>query len=351
MLTKEQISEIRERLEESQNPLFLFDNDTDGLCSFLLLRRHINRGKGFPVKSFPELNSTYSRKLDELNPDVLFILDKALVSPEFLEMVKQKNVPVVWIDHHDVPVPSLANTDGIDYYNPLRNEKHPSSEPTTYWAWQVTKNKNDMWLAMVGCLADAYLPDFSEELSYQYPDYWRMVENASEGRYKTQIGKIGMIFSFGLKDRTSNVISSIKFLSNVKSPADVFQESQHNTVLSRYSFISRKYQQLIAKALSTPVEDDILYFQYGGDMSMSADISDELFHHFPNKTILVVYIMGAKANISIRSKRDILRPATEAIKEIAGATGGGHRNAVGSSMPAEDVLRFKKLFTENLNNK
>ena len=66
---------------------------------------------------------------------------------------------------------------------------------------------------------------------------------------------------------------------------------------------------------------------------------------------MVVYIMGAKANISIRSRSAILKPATDAIKEIEGATGGGHKNAVGSSMPAEDVLRFKKLFTENLKKK
>ncbi len=350
MLTDEQISSIRRRLEESQNPLFLFDNDTDGLCAFLLLRRFIDRGKGFPVKTFPELNTSYIRRLDELAPDCLFILDKPLVSREFLEAARQRNTPVIWIDHHDIPSPDLSGLENVEYYNPLRASKpgQASSEPTTYWAWLVTNRKEDMWLAMVGCLADAYLPDFSEELSYQYPEFWKIVKDASEGRYKTQIGKMGMIFSFGLKDRTTNVISSIKFLCSVKSPADVFQESKHNTILFRYSFISKKYKELIAKAKSAPIEDDILYFQYGGDMSMSADISDELFHHFPGKTIIVCYIKGAKANISIRSKRDILKPATEAIKEIEGATGGGHKNAVGSSMPAEDVLRFKKLFAERL---
>ncbi len=201
MLTSEQISNIRKRLEESQNPLFLFDNDTDGLCSFLLLRRFIDRGKGFPVKSFPELNHTYAHKLDELNPDCLFILDKALVSPDFLDIVRQKNIPVVWIDHHDVAIQDPSSMEGVEYYNPLRtsNPKHASSEPTTYWAWLVTKRKEDMWLAMVGCLADAYLPDFSEELYFQYPDYWRQVDSATDGRYKTQIGKIGMIFSLVLR--------------------------------------------------------------------------------------------------------------------------------------------------------
>ena len=36
MLTKKQKTEIKEHLEKSQNPLFFFDNDNDGLMSFLL---------------------------------------------------------------------------------------------------------------------------------------------------------------------------------------------------------------------------------------------------------------------------------------------------------------------------
>ena len=47
MLTTKQISEIKEHLNNAQNPLFFFDNDPDGLCSFILLQRYIKRGKGF----------------------------------------------------------------------------------------------------------------------------------------------------------------------------------------------------------------------------------------------------------------------------------------------------------------
>jgi single-stranded DNA-specific DHH superfamily exonuclease len=350
MLTPNQIASIRTRLEESQNPLFLFDNDADGLCSFLLLRRFIDRGIGFPVKTFPELNATYAIKLEEINPDVLFILDKALVSMDFLKMVHQKNIPVVWIDHHNVPIPELSEFPNIEYYNPLRTD-NPSSEPTTYWAWLVTHNKSDLWIAMVGCLADAYIPNFSMDLVAQYPELWREVSDFFEGRYETQIGRIWRIFSFGLKDRTSSLVNSIKFLCSVKSPHEILTESMDNTLLLRYSFLNRKYQELIAKAKSSPVDGDIVYFQYGGDLSISADLSDELFYYFRDKVVVVAFISGSKANISIRSKRDILSAATSALNDIEGATGGGHRQAVGASMPAEDVLRFKDKFKENLQNK
>ena len=59
MLNLSQLKEIKEHLEKAQNPLFFFDNDNDGLCSFLLLRRFIDRGRGIAIKSFPDLNVSY----------------------------------------------------------------------------------------------------------------------------------------------------------------------------------------------------------------------------------------------------------------------------------------------------
>ena len=40
MLTDAQIQEIRGFLEKAENPLFLFDDDPDGLTSYLLLKKH-----------------------------------------------------------------------------------------------------------------------------------------------------------------------------------------------------------------------------------------------------------------------------------------------------------------------
>ena len=69
MLTQEQIAEIREHLEKAQNPVFFFDNDIDGLMSFVILRRYLGRGKGVAIKSFPELDGSYIHKAEEFNSD------------------------------------------------------------------------------------------------------------------------------------------------------------------------------------------------------------------------------------------------------------------------------------------
>lgn len=343
MLSEQQISEIRNHLEKAQNPLFFFDNDADGLASFLLLRRFIGRGKGVAIKSFPELNEAYTRKINELNPDYVFVLDKPKISKAFIDEVKRIGLPLIWIDHHNTVGREDEILKDLFYYNPLL-AKNPSSEPTTYLCYQVTKRKEDLWIAMLGCIADGYLPPFSADFKAQYPDLWKDVETAFQGLYETELGKIIKMLSFALKDRTSKVVSMLKFLVEIKSPQDILQENNKSkSVHQRFNQVNSKYKKLIEKARKLD-KGKILFFQYGGELSLSSDISNELFYLFPARIIIVAYIQSAKANISIRGERNIREYTLQALKGIDNATGGGHENACGATMSIEDLEKFKENF-------
>ena len=338
MLTKKQIKEIREHLDKAQNPVFFFDNDPDGLCSFLLLQRFIQRGKGVAIKSFPEMNTEYSRKARELNADYIFILDKPVVSKAFFEEVKKFNVPVVWIDHHEVQV---EIPDFVFYYNPVVG-KRKSNEPVTYLCYKVSERKEDLWLAIAGCISDRFVPEFYSDFEKEYPELSVKSEDASDIFYKSQIGKIANLFSFALKDRISNVVKMSKFLMKVKSPNEVLEESSQNKEMHlRYKQIYRKYSKLLEKAKKNVSDDKILFFQYGGDMSISADLSNELFYLFPKKITVVVYLTGVKANISLRGNK-IRKKVLKVLDKIEGAAGGGHENAVGCRMRIEDIETFRE---------
>jgi len=341
MLSEEQINEIREHLEKAQNPLFFFDNDADGLCSFLLLARYIRRGKGVAIKSFPDLNESYARKLYELKPDYIFVLDKPIISEGFLEEAKKLNLPLVWIDHHDVELPP---TDNIFYYNPMLH-KNPTNEPITYWALKIAGKKEDLWLAVAGCIADNFMPNFAEDFAKQNPELWKSnVKTAFQALYETDIGKIVRILSFGLKDRTSNVVRMLKYLMQLKSPQDILMDEPKNHLLFRFKQVDKKYQRLIEKAKRF-VRDKLIYFQYGGDLSLSADIANELLYKFPGKIIVVAYIKGAKANISLRGK-NIKELTLKVIEGLQDATGGGHENATGAKINVEDLPKFREKIEE-----
>jgi len=342
MLTESQLQEIRQHLAEAKNPIFFFDNDPDGLCSFLLLRKYINRGKGVAIKSFPDLNESYARKINELNADYIFILDKPKVSKEFIKEAKLKGIPIVWIDHHDVEIEKETLKE-INYYNPKKS-KNPSSEPTTFLCYQVTKRKQDLWIAMMGCIADGFLPSFSNEFRLQYPELWKNVETAFEGVYGTDLGKIIKMISFSLKDRTTKVVNMSKTLLEVSSPLEILNENNKSkSIHQRYQQVNSRYEKLIEKAKKLN-KGKILFFQYGGDLSLSADLANELSYLFPAKIIIVAYIKGTKANLSIRGEKNIRKFTIDALKNLENATGGGHENACGATMNMEDLEKFKQNF-------
>jgi single-stranded DNA-specific DHH superfamily exonuclease len=337
MLSEKQIQEIREYLQKSQNPLFFFDNDNDGLCAFLLLRRYIGRGRGVAIKSFPDLDVSYYRKVTELQPDYVFILDKPSVSKEFISRIKKDNLPIIWIDHHKVEKPE---DNYINYYNPVFEDG--KYEPVSYIAYKVANKKQDLWLALIGCVSDCYLPDFYNEFQKEYPELSKKnPKGPFDVLYNSEIGYISRILDFSLKDTTTNVVKMLKYMMKVKGPMDVLEENMNTRqILKRYEEINSKYQVLMQKAREQAGKK-IIYFQYGGSLSLSANLANQLSYEFPEKINIVVYIKGDIANISLRGPGDIRKLTLEAIKGIEGATGGGHKGATGAKMNVSELPVFK----------
>lgn len=348
MLNKKEIEEIREHLEKSQNPIFFFDNDPDGLCSFLLLQRYLGMGKGVAIRGSPELSKDYFRKAIELNSDYIFILDKPLVSKEFFEEVDKVNIPVVWIDHHDVQkeIPSF-----VSYYNPKKEINYP----TAYLCYQVTKRKEDLWIAVIGCISEYYIPDYYKDFREKYPDLSiEKYSNPFDILFNSKIGRIERLFRFGLKDKTTNVLGMIRFLVKIKSPYDVLEESEKNYLMhKRFNHIDKTYKKLIKKGMEIGgTSEEILFFKYGGDLSISSDLSNELVYLFPNKLVVVAYIdeNKGKANISIRGEK-VKGKILKILEDFENSTGGGHENAVGVQIKKDDLEKFHNSLVNYFNRK
>jgi len=342
MLTEKQILEIREHLERAQNPVFFFDNDADGLCSFLLLRRYLGRGKGVAMKSAD--SSSYFRKVQELGADYIFILDKPVVSLEFFEKVRQVNLPVVWIDHHEGGVVP----DFVSYYNPLFNEGK-TNEPVTELCYRIAGRKEDLWIAVAGCVSDHFIPDYYAEFMGKYSDLGMESGNVKEIYYSSPIGKIGRLFNAGLKDRTTNVVKMLRFLIGAETPYEVLEESRFNREMyGRFNEINDRCEKLLERVEEKG--ERVLFLEYGGEMSISAELADRVRFGFPKKIVVVIYAQNSKVNISIRGE-NVREVVLELIKGFEGATGGGHEKAVGVRVRREDLDEFKKRFVEIVENR
>ncbi len=346
MLKDKQIKEIRDWLEKSQNPVFFFDNDVDGLCSFLLLKRKIDRGFGIVIKSYPGLEAIYNHKLDELNPDVIFVLDKPIISKEFMEHANKLGLPIIWIDHHQIDGYNQdeLKKNNIFYYNPIYSSD--KSEPVSCICYEVVKNKRDMWIAMTGCVADQYIPDFAEEFSKEYLDLIGDIKDSKKALFESELGKIIKILSFAMKDKTSKVIKMLNKLSYIKSPYEIVKGDEYEFIIDRYKEIEKKYRLLLDKAKKEDYENKILYFKYSGDLSISGDLANELAYIYPNKIVVVVFIKEDKANMSLRGKnvKDLLKSSMNGIN----GSGGGHKDACGGTINVKDLEKFKSNIYDRL---
>jgi single-stranded DNA-specific DHH superfamily exonuclease len=352
MFTEKQTEEIKEHLEKAQNPLFYYDNDADGLCAFLILRRALGKGKGVAIRSYPELNGSYAKKAQELNADYVFVLDKPVIAKDFVEEIDKLGLPLVWIDHHDMPKHDFeSDFENLCIYNVARNKgKDKSDEPVTYLAYEIAKRKEDLWLAVAGCISDHYLPKFVSEFEGHYKEFWaKNVKKPFDALYRTEIGRIAMALNFGLKDSTTHIVQMQNYLIGCNGPQDVFLEVNANrSFRMKFEEIKKKYDELVERARES-VQGKTIFFEYAGDLSISSLIANEVSYYNPGKYVVIAYKKEGVANLSIRGKkvREILNSV---LREFEGATGGGHEDAVGARIKIDDLARFKEVFEREVKN-
>src|SRR3989344_5919885 len=241
MLTPPQIKQLQQELQEAKNPLFLYDSDADGLAAFLLLYRIHREGKGVRVSTTSKINTSFLRKVEEISPDKIFVLDVPLMEQEFADKAK---LPIFWIDHHPP-----QEVKGINYFNP-RTRDPEAYVPTTRMAYQVAQNENDLWIAAAGCLGDWHMPDFIDEFIAKYPDLLPEKCDLAAALYRHPVGKLVKLFFFLQKGSGSEVRRSIQVLSKIKSPQEIFhQETAAGKFLfKRFEKIDARYEEVLSQA-------------------------------------------------------------------------------------------------------
>ncbi|MEM4244602.1 MAG: DHHA1 domain-containing protein [Candidatus Nanoarchaeia archaeon] len=338
MLSETQVKEIREIIENSENPLYFFDCDNDGLASYILLYKKYQKGKGVVVKGSATLDVAYLRKVEEHNPDLVVVLDKPLISQDFIDKV---HVPIIWLDHHP-----LSDVKGVKYYNP--RQKYPDLYlPTTYLAYQVADG--EMWVAALGIIGDYAIPDFIEEFRKKYPDLIGKEKEPGRIIYETEFGKLIRMYNFLLKGKTSDVNKSIAILTKIDEPYELLNKETPRAkyLWKRAEKVEKEYKELLNKAEKWVKKDEILLFTYPSKkISLSGDLSVELSYRHPDKIIVVGREKSGEIKLSFRSRtKRIDEPLKKALTGIEGY-GGGHEYTCGANIKKEDFTRFIKQFRE-----
>jgi len=357
------IKKFRKTLQEAARPLYFFDDDADGVSSFIQLYQITGEGKGVIVKAGSELKEEFARKVDEYQPDLVIVLDIPDLSQEFIDRVSQK---ILWLDHHPV-----LDRKGVEYYNP-RKENPEYNRPTSYWAYKIAKK--NIWMAMLGCVGDWFIPDFTNKFAKEYPELYTLknkekkekktseknkkesnktrvqkIKNPDDALFETDIGKLAMVVSFNLKGSVKDSMDSVKVLTRIESPNEILHQttSRGKYIYKKYSRFNKEYQSII-NGLEITDSKLLLYIYKETNNAYSSELSNEILHRYPDKFIIIGREKNDEFKMSLRSKSTKVLPVlTKALKKVTGK-GGGHDYACGAVVASSDFDEFIKEIKKQL---
>lgn len=344
MLTTKEILELRDALKTAKKPIIFFDDDTDGLSSFLLfyhyLKKYTDDIRGIIVKSSPILkDDVYIRRIQEYNPDKVFVLDKPMIHQDFIDKIK---IPIYWLDHHPI-----QNNSRVHYFNPLKHEDKkykPDNRPTTYWAYKVTEEpKHLMWIAMVGCIGDWFIPEFYKEFIKEYPDLWNKgikIKNPGTVLHEMKQGKLCRIIQFNMKGTSKEIQDSIRVMKKITTPYDILDKKtpEGKFIYKHYEKVNLIYEKIKSNIRIT--DDKIILFIYNDKYVLTGELSNEIQYYNPDKLIVIAREKTEDMICSLRSENlNVRKILEEALIGIEGY-GGGHEHACGCSVKKKDFDKF-----------
>ncbi|MBU0472464.1 MAG: hypothetical protein KKF89_04775 [Nanoarchaeota archaeon] len=338
-LTTKEIKNIKKALDESARPIFFFDDDPDGVCSFVQFYKYKGDGKGVILKTGHQLTEELIRKVDEYQPDLVVILDIANVHQEFLDKINQK---VIWIDHHPV-----VERKKVEYYNPRLHDEN-DNRAVSYWTYQIVKKS--LWTGMVGCVADWQITDLKDEFIKQYPDFMdKKIKKPDDALFETKTGLLARIISFSIKGSAREAMKIVKILTRIRDPREITDQTtpQGAFVYKRFQKFYDEYKKILENVKVT--KSKLLLFTYNdNNTAVTSELSNELLHKHPDKFIIIGRERNEEVKMSLRSATKKVHPILKKALEQVEGYGGGHDYACGACVKKKDFKKFIEIIKKEL---
>ncbi len=330
------------QLVESSRPLYLYDDDVDGVCSFLQLYKSFEKkGRGIICKSSPKVEEIYVSAIEKYAPDLIVVLDKPLVSDAIFSL----NIPIIWIDHH------LAQHNYSAQTTYINSRLLGISDCTSQLVYTITQS--NPWLCICGCVSDWQLPKLKPKHRDLYPELGSFTnKSAPKLLFNSSIGKLIDIIGFNLKGKSTDVKKSIEYLSCITKPLELFEQQNEYAMFlyKRYTEMYREFQEQYLN-MKKQIEHSSTFVNalvyHTNTVSITRELSNKLHFEFPKKIIIVCRLHNGEYKCSLRSPQNIdLATILDSIFQSIPGHGGGHKNACGACVKEDDWEYFLEQITE-----
>ncbi len=348
MLKQKELDQIKEEIDNCQNPIFLFGDDQDALCSFLMIYQYKKEGKGIVVKGNSSINKFFSNKVNEYGADKVFVLDMPKIQDDFIQSV---NIPIIWIDHHGYE--EILDSK-IKYFNPKKYDKN-CYIPTSQIIYDALKEKEleknnekikeRMWLAVIGIIGDFAIPPFLEEFCKEFPYLLeKPLKDPGKIKYETELGKLTLMFNFFLKGATTSVNQNIKILTRITEPKELIEANTPRAKFLNKHYVKhyKEYEEYLKKAMKQKPKKNLYVFLYDNPKtSVTKDLANYLSYVHQKKLVIIGRIKNENVILSLRWDKSMEKIVEEASLNL-NARIGGHPNAMGGTVLQTDWEEFIK---------
>jgi single-stranded DNA-specific DHH superfamily exonuclease len=333
------------RIRKKDEIVIIYNNDADGICSCALLDKFFLRKigkKSFSISQPMPMDKNLIQRIQTTLPTKLIFLDLAVDQQQSILKKLGSVCDILIIDHHQY-IRNLSKNN-IVHYNP-RFDKSSIYQSTSYLVYKICSrimNISDMlWIAAVGMIAD-----------YNLKDSMDLVKEIEEN-YKTKIheslfARIADMISATRATRAMTCEEILEVIEKIEDPKDFEKTEGTEKLVESYQQMENEIIALLsdAEAVSEKTGNLILY-EMKSKYNLRADLSRKLSEKHPNK-LVIVYETGGN-NVKLRARNQdvidvgkVLQKAAEGMK----ASAGGHENAAGATLQADDWEEFKQRLLE-----
>ena len=379
-VVKEAAENLEKFIETSKNVLQFYDDDADGICSGVILKKYLERKEKRIVDSWHLTDLTkpfgeqFNRFVLEKEIDLIVINDFNLWGFQYFEramefMKSNPGIKLVIVDHHrDDAVYDLDNILEINLEK-SQNEITGGQYCTSKIAYDLVLNndpflaKEIKWVAGIGIIGDSapitwkdLMKELIDEYNTEFQEEKEIITPVEmEDYFLTPFGKASNDIFYGIAKGREEVSKIFEKMYESKNVYEVLEFLKVYDPIKKevYDYVEN-YEYFMKNMANAVGESNIFEVEIKSEYFLTSIVSNVLSIKNPE----MIFIVFQKKDdgftyMSVRNhnKRVHLGKIMEKCAEgFPDSNGGGHAPAAGARVRTENFDDFKEKFYQIVEN-